>query len=67
MEPAGKCRATREGRSIRRRTRIAKIADVVDKAYYGGMPDPTGGATHYYAGQTAEAVAARLASMHSRK
>ena len=28
----------------------AKIADVVDKAYYGGIPDPTGGATHYYAG-----------------
>jgi spore germination cell wall hydrolase CwlJ-like protein len=29
----------------------ARIGDVVDKAYYGGIPDPTGGATHYYAGQ----------------
>jgi hypothetical protein len=29
----------------------AKIADVVDKAYYGGIADPTGGATHYYAGK----------------
>ena len=38
----------------------AKIADVVDKAYYGGIPDPTGGATHYYSRQAAEAVAARL-------
>ncbi len=28
----------------------AKIGDVVDRAYYGGSPDPTGGATHYYAG-----------------
>ena len=28
----------------------ARIGDVVDKAYYGGIPDPTGGATHYYAG-----------------
>jgi hypothetical protein len=28
--------------------RYLKIADVVDKAYYGGIPDPTGGATHYY-------------------
>ena len=27
----------------------AKIGDVVDQAYYGGIPDPTGGATHYYA------------------
>jgi hypothetical protein len=27
----------------------ARIGDIVDKAYYGGTPDPTGGATHYYA------------------
>lgn len=27
----------------------ARIGDIVDKAYYGGIPDPTGGATHYYA------------------
>lgn len=27
----------------------AKIGDIVDKAYSGLIPDPTGGATHYYA------------------
>jgi len=26
----------------------ARIGNVVDKAYYGLIPDPTGGATHYY-------------------
>jgi hypothetical protein len=27
----------------------ARIGDIVDKAYSGLIPDPTGGATHYYA------------------
>jgi conjugal transfer mating pair stabilization protein TraG len=29
-----------------------KIGDIVDKVYSGAIPDPTGGATHYYAPQS---------------
>jgi conjugal transfer mating pair stabilization protein TraG len=50
----------------------AKIGDIVDKVYSGAIPDPTGGATHYYAprsmkGGIAPPWAAQLAVQNSVK